>query len=87
MKTKSLEELGFNPDELLLMEGYEDCIVGVVERYGIPPIICYDKQKVIDKLTTESGGNHEDAEEFFEYNQIGAWVGATTPCFITTITL
>ena len=25
----------------------------------------------------------EDAEEFFSFNQIGAWWGETTPCFIT----
>lgn len=87
MIQETLEELGFNPDELLLMDGYDDCIVGVVERYGQPPIVCYDKEKVVDKLVAEAGeeGTREEAEEFFDYNQIGAWVGDTTPCFITVM--
>ena len=25
----------------------------------------------------------EEAFEFFDYNQIGAWMGEDTPCFIT----
>jgi hypothetical protein len=25
----------------------------------------------------------EEALEWFEFNQIGAWVGDSTPCFIT----
>lgn len=87
MIQETLEELGFQPDELLLMDGYDDCIVGVVERYGQPPIVCYDKERVIDKLAAEAGdeGTREEAEEFFDYNQIGAWVGDTTPCFITPL--
>ncbi len=87
MIQEALEEAGFQPDELLTMDGYDDCIVGVVERYGQPPIVCYDKEKVIDKLVAEAGedGTREEAEEFFDYNQIGAWVGETTPCFITLV--
>ncbi len=64
------------------MDGYDDCVVGYVERFGQPPILCYDRNKIIGKLM--SGGMDEcDAEEWFEFNQIGAWVGDTTPCFIT----
>jgi len=24
----------------------------------------------------------EEAEEYFEFNQMGAWVGDSTPCFL-----
>ena len=27
----------------LFMDGYDDCVVGVVERFGMEPIICYDR--------------------------------------------
>ena len=40
--------------------------------------------KVIKKLK-ESGMSYEDAVEFWEYNQIGAYVGENTPCFIERI--
>jgi hypothetical protein len=76
--------LGFedSEDEMLTMDGFDCCIVGVVERMGHPPIICYDREKVIKKHM-EEGMSYDEAEEFFEFNQIGAWVGDSTPCFLT----
>jgi hypothetical protein len=68
--------------ELLKMDGYDDCIVGVVERYGQQPILCYDKEMVIRKLESD-GMSRIDAEEWFYFNQIGAWVGDGTPCFLS----
>jgi hypothetical protein len=31
----------------------------------------------------DDGMTDEEAIEYFEYNQIGAWVGEQTPCFIS----
>jgi hypothetical protein len=73
-------------DELVSMDGYDDCIVGIVEQFGKPPILCYDKLLVIQKMVG-AGSSYEDAEEYFEYNQIGAYVGESTPCFLTPIPL
>lgn len=75
---------GFDPEEhnLMRMDGYDDCIIGVVERFGQEPIVCYDREKVICQL--ESGGmDRDEAEEWFQFNQIGAWVGDSTPCFLS----
>lgn len=69
-------------NEMLMMDGYDDCIVGVVERFGQPPLVCYDRDKVIESHMKD-GMSYEEAEEFFEFNQIGAWLGEGTPCFIT----
>jgi hypothetical protein len=82
-------------DSVLVMDGYDDCIVGIVTRFGQDPIVCYDREKVIAKLmkdfkagkkkSGEAINNdqlYQEAEEFFEYNQIGAWMGNKTPCFI-----
>ena len=78
---------GFDPDEheMLTMDGYDDCIVGVVERYGQKPIVCYDKEKVLQRLESE-GCDRDEAEEFFYFNQIGAWAGDSTPCFLSANT-
>lgn len=75
---------GFDPDEheLLTMNGYDDCIVGIVERFGQNPIVCYDKEKVIQNLEAD-GCTSGEAEEFFYFNQIGAWVGDDSPCFLS----
>jgi len=78
------EIAGFDTDEneFQIMDGYDDCIVGIVERFGQDPIVCYDKSSVLAKLVAD-GCDEYEAEEFFQFNQIGAWVGDSTPCFIT----
>ena len=73
---------GFDLDNLMIMDGYNECIVGVVERFDQEPIVCYDKEKVLLKLE-EQGIDRVEAEEFFYYNQIGAWLGDATPCFLS----
>jgi hypothetical protein len=73
----------FDPDHLLVMDGYDDCIVGVVERFGQDPIVCYDKYKVIQKLQDDGGMSRDEAVEFFHFNQFGAWMGDLTPCFLS----
>lgn len=73
---------GFDPDELTIMDGYDDCIVGVVERFGQPAIVCYNKEMILQRLESD-GMNRDEAEEWFDFNQIGAWVGDATPCFLS----
>ena len=72
-------------EQMVVMCEYDDCIVGVVERFNQQPIVCYDKTKVLMKLF-DGGLSPEEALEYFEFNQLGAWVGETTPCFITFTT-
>lgn len=68
--------------EKLKMDGFNSCIAGEVERFGQEDIICYDKQKVINKLMEDADMNEEEAEEYYQFNQLGAWVGEGTPCFL-----
>lgn len=71
----------YGDDEVMFMDGFDDCILGVVERFGMQPIILYDIDSVLEKHM-ENGMSEEEAYEFFEYNQIGAWVGDRTPAFL-----
>lgn len=80
---KVLEWISEEHPEALKMDGFDDCIVGVCRRFGQEPIIAYDYNKVIDKLVSD-GMSYEEALEWHEINQIGAWVGDHTPCFIET---
>lgn len=78
----------FPASEFAVMENvndYDSCIVGVIEQFGRPPILCYDKAKVIDVLMENSSMTEEEALEFWDYNQIGSYVGDTTPCFLTRV--
>ena len=66
----------------LTMDGYDDCVVGVLERYGMEPIVIYDKERVIEKLMDEGCDSYEGANEYYEYNQLGGWHGDKTPGFL-----
>ena len=67
--------------EMMRMSGYDDCCIGVVERFGMNPIFCYDVEKVVKK-NMSMGMSEDDAWEYFHINQLSAWVGKGTPCFI-----
>lgn len=73
------EEIREHNSEVMTMDGYDHCIIGLVDRFGIPPVVLYDYEKVIDTLMEDM--TREEAEEWFSYNMIGAWVGDSTPAF------
>ncbi len=71
---------------MMLATGLEKAFVGTVVRFGQEPIACYDYDLVIFQYI-QDGMTEEEAEEFFDYNVIGAWVGDGTPCFLRRMTL
>ena len=62
---------------------FDEAIIGVAYRFGINPVVAYERATVIDILAREM--TLEEAEEFFEFNTIGAWMGELTPVFIEII--
>ena len=72
--------------DLLKADGFDDAIIGVVERIGVQAI-CYDQEKVIDILIERDGMDYEEAIEYFEFNIAGAWVGESTPFFLQKMDL
>jgi hypothetical protein len=79
-----VHEMAFDrAHEILLADGFEAALIGVVERCGMYPTALYDKDKCIGILVARDGMTQDEAEEFFEFNVLGAWVGAGTPCFAT----
>jgi hypothetical protein len=59
---------------------FDEAILGVAERFGMDPVVAYDRSRVIDIYARDM--TREEAEEFFEFNTIGAWLGDATPVFI-----
>ena len=72
-----------NPD-FLLMDGFDDCILGVVTHCGSEQFVIYDYHKVIAKNMSH-GMTEEEAVEYFQFNQECAYVGEYTPGFAVTI--
>ena len=70
-------------EEMLFADGFDDALVGYIERAGMPSIACYDKDKCIEILAKDM--THEEAVEYFYFNTAGAYVGENTPCVFTRI--
>lgn len=84
-------------DELLLMEprsSYDACIVGVAQRFN-SRFIVYDRECVMEVLRADmepdpsadpdpDSDPDTEAEEYFSFNVIGAWVGEGTPAYLST---
>lgn len=67
--------------EVIIFDGFDDCIIGICNRYNQEPIIAYAYDKVIKKLMVD-GMSLIEAEEYYEFNIIGSGLGERTPCFI-----
>jgi len=69
-------------EELLLADGFEAALIGTGQRANQLPIAVYDTKKCIEVLEKRDGMTQEEANEFFEFNVVGAWVGEQTPIFV-----
>ena len=74
-----------NEETMLLADGFDDAILGLVRRCGQLPIVIYDRAKCIQLLIDRDGMTREDAEEYFEFNVSGAWVGEGTPGYLEAL--
>lgn len=69
----------------LLASGLEGAFIGVIRdrwRCNGDPIAVYDRAKCVEILAKDMEISPEEAEEFFEYNTAGAYVGPSTPMFL-----
>ena len=74
--------LDIGVEDALIMDGYDDCVIGVLERFGMEPIVLYDKEKVIEQLIAEGCDSYSGALEYYEFNQLGGYHGDKTPGFL-----
>lgn len=69
---------------ILLADGFEEALIGIGEQFS-KRFAVYDRELCIGILMSRDGMDREGADEFFEYNVAGAWVGEATPCFMDRI--
>ena len=72
---------------MLKADGFDAAVIGIGERCGQPNIIVYNVKKCIDILMKRDRMGSEEAEEYFSYNVLGAYVGELTPMFVHTATI
>tara|TARA_B100000242_G_scaffold126583_1_gene89278 strand:- start:1156 stop:1395 length:240 start_codon:yes stop_codon:yes gene_type:complete len=68
---------------MLKWDGFDNAIVGVGERNNTDSMIVYDYDKMVKVLVTRDDMSYEEAEEYIDFNIVGAWIGDTTPIIVT----
>jgi hypothetical protein len=61
------------------LDGFDNCIIGIVEEFGNGPRILYSKEKIINELCDEM--TIEEALEFYDFNILGGYFGEQNPVF------
>jgi hypothetical protein len=64
----------------VILDGFDDCIVGISEEFGNGPKIIYSKNKIIQKLMV--GIDYEEALDYYYYNILGGYFGEQNPIFL-----
>lgn len=67
----------------IILDGYDDCIIGITEEFGNGPRLLYSRDKIISKMVNEDGMDEEEAIEFYDYNILGLYAGEQNPIFLT----
>jgi hypothetical protein len=83
LKGSTLIELKEINPEALLADGFEDAYIGVCEVFNRPPLAAYDRDKCIEILMERDGMDSDEAEDYFDFNVSGSWVGENTPVYIS----
>ena len=69
-------------EDIILYDGFEEALVGIVDSYGSNYRAVYDLEKCVLILVERDGMSFEEAEEYFSFNVLGMYVGEHTPVFL-----
>ena len=76
------EWIAGNNEEAILYPDLNGALIGICEQFGRPPVAAYDLNKCIT-LLMEDGMDEDEAMDYFYFNPLGTWAGASTPVVIT----
>ena len=77
-----LEAMG---ETALLIDGFDEALIGFSTRINEPMLAAYSWQKMMDILMERDNMDYEEAEEYISFNITGAWVGEQTPLIIMPV--
>lgn len=68
------------PENAVVLDGFDDCIIGVAEIFGDEGRITYSVKKIIQKLMQDM--SQDDAYEYYYYNMVGGYFAEQNPVFL-----
>jgi len=76
------ETLADNYPDAITADGFDDAIVGILSGCGRPDVVCYDYAKCVEVLMKRDHMSEEEAQEYMDFNVVGAYVGKASPLFL-----
>jgi len=73
-------------ESALLMDGFDEALLGFSQRMNKPLLAVYSYEKMVDVLVERDGMDTEEAMEFIDFNCFG-WVGKRTPIIVMPLEL
>jgi hypothetical protein len=70
-------------DLVIVPDGFEHCIMGVVELQSGVPVAVLNVSMILETLVKDDM-TYDEAQEYFEFNMLGAYVGEGTPLYMYT---
>lgn len=67
---------------MLLADGFEDAFIGSGRSWQAGGTVAIYNRETCIEIIMRDGCSYEEAEEFFEFNVAGSYVGEQTPIFI-----
>jgi len=76
------EYLEDRDENALLMDGFDQALIGFTQRINEPLLAVYDYERMVTVCVERDGMDEEEAEEYINFNCVGAWVGERTPIIV-----
>ena len=71
---------------MMIMDGFDDCVLGISYGVDVDTRVVYSQRKVIDKLISQ-GMTEDEAQEYFDFNMLGAYINDPMPVFFEPMPL
>ena len=81
ISTERWEDLMEEYDGCLMADGFEEALIGFGTRFN-SPVTIYDLSKCLNILVERDGMSYDEAQEYMDFNVLGAYVGEETPIFL-----
>lgn len=70
-------------EEFLKADGLDEAVLGAAELKQVGVVVLvYSRSAAIKILIDRDGMTEEEAEEYFDFNVVGAYVGNKTPIWV-----
>lgn len=66
----------------VLLEGFDEAIIGSASTFGRDVVVAYDYKKIINLLINRDGMSYDEAVEYFDFKIGGLHVSDRNPIFV-----